>query len=69
MADRHVCYGHNYPNEVKSSGTETKLTSEENLFVGEEVCVDDEGEELVDISRRAATRALRSFTIPGASSG
>ena len=68
MADRHVCYGHNYPNEVKSSGTKTKLTSEENLLVGVEG-VDDEGEELVDISRRAATRALRSFTIPGASSG
>jgi hypothetical protein len=47
-----------------SSGTKTKLTSEENLLVGVEG-VDDEGEELVDISREGVAFSVGGLLAEG----
>lgn len=47
-----------------SSGTKTKLTSEENLLVGVEG-VEDEGEELVDISREGVAFSVGGLLAEG----
>ena len=66
MAERHV--GTISKTKELSSGTKTKLTSEENLLVGVEG-VDDEGEELVDISREGVAFSVGGLSAEGGGVG